>query len=144
MSKKQHVSHDWPDRVTKRDLRFDYYRGTGAGGQKRNKTSSACRITHLPTGLNAQSEEQRSQHQNKLTAWGRLREQLIPLMLDEQPKQRYASGFERVRTYHEPDSRVTDTRVPDRQWRYDDVLNGDAIGEIIDAVALCAPGESMG
>lgn len=124
----------WPTTVRREDLRIEYYRGSGAGGQKRNKTSSAVRLTHVPTGLRAQAQEERSQAQNLRTAWGRLCEQLVPLMRREVQRQRYASGDERVRTYHEPDQRVTDVRVDGRQWRYDDVIDGTALDEIVGAL----------
>jgi len=58
--------------LTKKDFRLDYYRGSGKGGQHRNKTSSACRITHLETGFCATSEDERSQHQNRKLAFNRL------------------------------------------------------------------------
>jgi len=58
--------------LTKKDFRIDFYRGSGKGGQHRNKTSSACRITHIATGLSSTSEDERSQHQNKKLAFNRL------------------------------------------------------------------------
>lgn len=58
--------------LTNKDFKIDYYRGTGKGGQKRNKTSSACRITHMKTGISASCEDGRSQYQNKMTAFKRL------------------------------------------------------------------------
>lgn len=70
----------WPDTVRKSDLRIDYYRGSGAGGQHRNKTDSACRITHLPTGLVGQSENSKHQRQNRTLAFRRLCAKLVPLM----------------------------------------------------------------
>ena len=60
--------------VTAADCRFDYYRGTGAGGQKRNKTESACRVTHLASGAVGQAEDTRSQHENKRLAFRRMGE----------------------------------------------------------------------
>lgn len=94
----------WPESVSKKDLRFGY------------------------------SEDQRSQTQNKRTAFRRLAEKLVPLMKREEARRRYAAGHERVRTYHQPDQRVTDKRVPGTQWRYDDVINGSSLGDIVDAI----------
>lgn len=127
---------DWPNRVTKKDLRVDYTKGSGAGGQKRNKTESAVRITHLPTGEVGYAEDERSQTRNKKLAFRRLAAKLVPLMTREIQRKRYAAGKERIRTYHEPDQRVTDKRVPGRRWRYDDVIHGDALGEITHATLL--------
>ncbi len=126
----------WPDNVTKVDLRVDYTKGSGAGGQKRNKTESAVRITHIPTGMTGYSEDQRSQTQNKKTAFRRLAEKLVPLMKREIVRERYAAGHVRIRTYHEPDQRVTDKRASGKRWRYDDVVHGDSLGEVIEAVAM--------
>jgi len=126
----------WPNNVTKADLRIDYYRPSGPGGQKVNKTSSACRITHIPTGIACSSEETRVQRQNRDTAFRKLVKLLIPLMkaaaLGEQPAK---PTLERVRTYHFPDQRVTDVRVSGKAWRPADVLDGDALDEIIGAVS---------
>ena len=124
----------WPDNVRKKDIRIDTYRGTGAGGQHRNKTDSAVRMTHIPTGITAQSESQRSQHQNKKTAFRQLAAKLIPIMKNVIQKERYAAGKERIRTYHQPEQRVSDVRIPGKRWRYDDVINGNALGDIIESV----------
>lgn len=127
---------DWPMRVTKKDLRIDRIRGSGAGGQKRNKTSSAVRITHIPTGLVGYSEDERSQRQNQKKAFRRLCDKLIPLMVREEKRERYAAGKERIRTYHQPEQRVTDKRCPGKQWRYDDVVDGGSLGEIIETIRM--------
>jgi peptide chain release factor 1 len=126
----------WPQDVRKKDLRVERIRGSGAGGQKRNKTSSAVRITHLPTGLVGYSEDERSQTQNKKTAFRRLADKLVPLMKQETVRERYAAGHVRIRSYHEPDQRVTDARIPGKRWRYDDVIDGSGLSDIIREVAL--------
>lgn len=123
----------WPFSVSKKDLRIDFYRGSGAGGQHRNKTDSAVRITHIPTGISAQCEEQRKQHQNKKIAFKRLANKLVPLMKSERVKDRY-SNRKRVRTYHAIRGTVKDDRVSDKVWGYDDVLQGKALEEVISAV----------
>lgn len=125
----------WPETVRKEDLRIETMRGSGKGGQHRNKTDSAVRITHIPTGEVGYSEDQRSQLQNKKTAFLRLAEKLTPLMKNEIKKQRYAAGMQRIRTYHEPDQRVTDIRTPGKQWTYDGVVFGRDLEDVIHSVA---------
>jgi protein subunit release factor B len=68
--------------ISKADVREDRYRASGAGGQHRNKTESAIRLTHLPTGIQVTATEQRSQHQNRAVAWERLREKLSSQTVD--------------------------------------------------------------
>lgn len=124
----------WPNDVRKKDLRIDYYRGSGKGGQHRNKTDSACRITHIPTGVVAQSEDQRSQHQNRITAFKRLAVKLIPLMRGVEKR---AAGLpvSRIRTYNEIRKTVKDDRVPGKTWSYNEVVDGDGIGDIIKTIS---------
>ena len=121
----------WPETVRKEDCRIEFTRGSGKGGQNRNKRDTACRITHLPTGLVGWAQDERTQGANRRLAIKRLFEQLIPIMKREAVKMRFAAGNERVRTYHEPDNRVVDEAVPGRVWQFDDVLNGKALDEII-------------
>jgi len=64
MKTKVKTGYDWPHDVTKKDLKISYYRGSGPGGQHRNKTDSACRILHLPTGISVESQDSKSQKQN--------------------------------------------------------------------------------
>lgn len=125
----------WPDDVTKKDLRIECIRGSGKGGQNRNKRDTAVRITHILTGLVGYAEDERSQWQNKKLAFQRLAKQLVPLMKHEAQKARY-NNTERVRTYHELDQRVVDARVEGKQWRYDDVIHDDALQEIIEEVSF--------
>ena len=121
----------WPQTVRKEDLRIDYYRGSGKGGQHRNKTDSACRITHLPTGIVAKSEDQRKQPQNRKTAFKRLAEKLIPLMKKAAKPETRATSDERVRNYHEPRQQVKDHTV-DKTYDYSDVLNGKGLDKIME------------
>lgn len=79
----------WPNDVTKKDLKIEYLRGSGNGGQKRQKTSSACRIHHIPTGLIGYAEDTRSQSTNRELAFNRLVTKLVPLIKNEQKKIRY-------------------------------------------------------
>jgi len=122
---------DWPDSVTKKDLRIEYFRGSGAGGQHRNKKDTACRITHIPTGLFSSCQEHKSQKQNLKTAFKRLADQLIPIMKKEEMKERYSAGNNRVRTYNEKYNRVTDERISDKIYTWDEVFNGNGLDKII-------------
>lgn len=123
----------WPETVRKSDLDINYFSGTGAGGQHRNKHQNCCRITHKTTGISAQCQEFRSKEQNTKRAFRRLAKKLVPLMKQEIKKARFEAGTNRIRTYHEPQARVTDHRVKDKQWTYEGVLYGNDLGKIIDA-----------
>lgn len=122
----------WPRDVRKADLRIETYRGSGPGGQHRNKTESAVRITHVPSGISAQSEDERSQHHNRRTAFRRLSEKLIPLMKDAARSPSPEMAAERIRTYHQPRNTVKDHRVPGKVWSYSDVVEGRGLGDVID------------
>jgi protein subunit release factor A len=126
----------WPNNVTEKDLRIDYYRGSGKGGQKRNKTSSACRIVHIPTGIMACAEDSRSQPQNRKNAFLRLADKLIPLMKEAAtPKFTYTEA--EVRVYRANDRIVRDKRIAGKIYDYYAVLQGNQLDEIIDT--LCQP-----
>ena len=90
----------WPDTVRKSDLEIKYYRGSGPGGQHRNKVETACRMKHIPTGITTCSEEFKSQAQNKKAAFRKLASKLTPIMKNEPQKERNSSGTEVVRTYN--------------------------------------------
>ena len=127
----------WPETVRKEDLEITYYRGSGAGGQRRNKVATACRIRHVPTGTVAQAEEHAKQGQNKKAAFRRLAAQLIPLM-NEAAKEAAGrddtdlpdSNNERIRTYNETRSSVKDHRTG-KVYEYKDVLNGKGLEDIL-------------
>lgn len=123
----------WPKDITRKDLRIDYYRGSGAGGQHRNKTDSACRITHIPTGIVAQCEDQRKQHQNKKIAFRRLVEKLLPIMKNSFKSPKTEKNNTTIRTYHALRSEVKDARLPGR-WDYNSVLEGKELDTILDAL----------
>ena len=129
----------WPDTVRKEDLEISYYRGSGPGGQHRNKTDSACRMKHTPTGTVTKSEEHKKQGQNRKAAWTRMTDILVPLMraaASNQPELEASS--ERVRTYHEPDQRVKDHRSG-KTYRYKDILDGkldDMFNDVAQSKAL--------
>mgnify|MGYP000012081753 FL=1 len=125
------------------DLKIDVYRASGAGGQHVNRTESAVRITHIPTGVVVQCQDDRSQFKNKEKAMNHLRAKLydqqkesIDSAYSEKRKLQIGSGdrSERIRTYNYPQGRVTDHRINLTLYKLDDVVSGDALGEIIDAL----------
>ena len=133
------------------DLRIDTFRSSGAGGQHINKTSSAIRITHLPTGMVVECQDQRSQLQNKEKALQVLRSRLYQQKVEAQQSEvaaqrrsQVGSGMrnERIRTYNFPQGRVTDHRIGLTLYRIDDVMNGD-LDEIIDALTAAEQAEKL-
>ena len=125
------------------DLKIDVYRASGAGGQHVNRTESAVRITHIPTGTVVQCQDDRSQFKNKEKAMNHLRSKLYDLQksqidseYSERRKLQVGSGdrSERIRTYNYPQGRVTDHRINLTLYKLDEVVSGDALGEIIDAL----------
>jgi len=122
------------------DLEIDTFRASGAGGQHINKTDSAIRITHKPSGIVVTCQDQRSQHKNRDRAMAVLRSKLYDLALYEKEsgvaqarREQVGTGArnERIRTYNYPQGRVTDHRINLTLYRIDEILNGD-IDEIID------------
>ncbi len=120
--------------INSADLRIDTYRASGAGGQHVNKTDSAVRITHLPTGIVVECQDERSQHKNRARAMSLLRARLLTeeqdRQLAEQAQTRrllVGSGdrSERIRTYNFPQGRVTDHRINLTLYKLDEVLSGD-------------------
>lgn len=125
------------------DLRIDTFRASGAGGQHINKTDSAVRITHLPTGLVVECQDGRSQHANKAQAMKVLAARLNDKQKREaaakesaERKSLIGSGdrSERIRTYNYPQGRVSDHRINLTLYKIDSIMDGD-LGEIIDALA---------
>jgi peptide chain release factor 1 len=124
------------------DLRVDTYRSSGAGGQHVNKTDSAIRITHIPTGLVVECQEERSQHKNRSKAMSLLRSRLLAAEQEKQHseqslarKLQVGSGdrSERIRTYNFPQGRVTDHRINLTLYKLASVMDGD-LGELIGAL----------
>lgn len=122
---KTKLGNSWPHQVDKSQLEITYYKGSGGGGQRRNKRETAVRIKHLPTGLVAQSEEHAHGEQNKKAAFKRLCEKLIPIMKKESKKERHTAPEVRIRTYKEKDNLVIDERLPGRTFSYESILNGE-------------------
>ncbi|MBS0327910.1 MAG: peptide chain release factor 1 [Proteobacteria bacterium] len=125
------------------ELRIDTFRASGAGGQHINKTDSAVRITHLPTGIVVECQDDRSQHRNRAQAMAVLASRLVDRERREreqkeaaQRKSLIGSGdrSERIRTYNFPQGRVTDHRINLTLYRIDAIMDGD-LDELIDALA---------
>jgi peptide chain release factor 1 len=122
------------------DLRIDTYRASGAGGQHVNKTDSAVRITHLPSGIVVECQDERSQHKNKARALSLLRAKLLSQAQEAQvSEQAYSRKLqvgsgdrsERIRTYNFPQNRVTDHRINLTLYKLDDILMGQ-LDQVID------------
>jgi peptide chain release factor 1 len=129
--------------VEDKDLRIDTYRSSGAGGQHVNKTDSAVRITHLPTGIVVAMQEERSQHKNKAKAMKILRSRIYEqqrIARDAahaaERKSQVGTGdrSERIRTYNYPQGRVSDHRINLTLYNIDEALSGSGLDDFIDAL----------
>jgi peptide chain release factor 1 len=125
--------------INKADLRVDTFRASGSGGQHVNKTDSAIRLTHLPTGIVVECQDERSQHKNRAKAMSVLQARLNSAQTDaaaqEQSQQRknlVGSGdrSERIRTYNFPQGRVTDHRINLTLYKLSEVMEG-ALEEVV-------------
>jgi peptide chain release factor 1 len=125
------------------DLKIDVFRSSGAGGQHINKTESAVRITHIPTGVVVECQDERSQHKNKDRAMKILRSRLYEAKLEEHNakiagERRLQVGRgnrnERIRTYNFPQGRISDHRINLTLYKLENILNGD-LDELLDALA---------
>ena len=134
------------------DLEIDTFRASGAGGQHINKTDSAIRITHKPTGIVVTCQDQRSQHKNRDRAMAVLRSKLYDIALNEQEsglaqtrKEQVGTGNrnERIRTYNYHQGRVTDHRINLTLYKIDEILNGD-LDEIIDSLITTDQARRLG
>ncbi|MFP4313256.1 MAG: peptide chain release factor 1 [Alphaproteobacteria bacterium] len=127
------------------DLRVDTYRSQGAGGQHVNTTDSAVRITHIPTGIVVEMQEERSQHKNRAKAMTVLATRIYDMQRQklaeeraEDRKSQVGSGdrSERIRTYNWPQGRVTDHRINLTLYKLDEVVSGEALNEITEALTM--------
>ena len=137
--------------IDPKDLKIDTFRSSGAGGQKVNKTSSAIRVTHLPTGTVLECQDERSQDKNKDRAISILTSRLYDEECRKQAdaiaserRSQVGSGMrnERIRTYNFPQGRVTDHRIGLTLYRIDQIMNGD-LDEIIDAIVTADQAERL-
>lgn len=137
--------------IDPKDIRTDVYRASGAGGQHINKTSSAVRMTHLPTGIVVAMQDQRSQQQNREKAMQILRSRVYDYYesenqseYDANRKSAVGTGdrSERIRTYNYPQNRVTDHRIGLSLNKLDRIMNGD-LGEVIDALIVYSQAEQL-
>ncbi len=133
------------------DLQIDVFRSSGAGGQKVNKTSSAIRVTHLPTGMVVECQDERSQYKNKDKALKVLRSRLLEIEREKQNaeiagerRSQVGTGdrSERIRTYNYPQGRVSDHRIGLTLYKIEQILNGD-LDEIIDALITADTAEKL-
>jgi peptide chain release factor 1 len=129
--------------IKNEDLRIETMRAGGAGGQHVNKTESAIRITHIPTGIVVMMQDSRSQHKNRASAMNILRSRIYDAERQRQDAARSAdrrekvgSGdrSERIRTYNFPQGRVTDHRINLTLYKLPQVISGEALGELVDAL----------
>ncbi len=126
--------------VQDKDLRIDIYRSSGPGGQSVNTTDSAVRITHIPTGIVAQCQDEKSQHKNKAKALKVLRSRIFEVetkkkederALDRKTQVGSGDRSERIRTYNFPQGRVTDHRISLTLYKLDQILNGEYLDDVI-------------
>jgi peptide chain release factor 1 len=136
-------AEDFDIEINEADVKTDTMRSGGAGGQHVNKTESAVRLTHIPSGIVVVVQEERSQHKNKAKAYAVLRARLYDAERSRKDQARAAdrrsqvgSGdrSERIRTYNFPQGRVTDHRINLTLYRLEEVMAGTALDEIIDAL----------
>lgn len=122
------------------DLRIDTFRASGSGGQHVNKTDSAIRLTHLPTGIVVECQDQRSQHKNKAQAMSLLASRIYQIELDKQLSEQAAERkslvgtgdrSDRIRTYNYPQGRVTDHRINLTLYKLDEIMQG-SLAQVID------------
>ena len=126
--------------IDKGDLRVDTFRASGAGGQHVNKTDSAIRLTHIPTGIVVECQDERSQHKNKARAMSLLQSRILTGMQEKQQQEQaderrnlVGSGdrSERIRTYNYPQGRVTAHRINLTLYKLSEVMEG-SLGEVVD------------
>ena len=133
------------------DVRVDTFRASGAGGQHVNKTSSAIRLTHIPTGIVVECQNERSQLQNKETAIKVLKTKLYEMEQEKknseiakERKSQVGSGdrSEKIRTYNYPQGRITDHRIGMTIYQFENFLNGD-LDEMIDSLIAIDRAEKL-
>ena len=145
------VVEDVEIEINPADVKMDVFRASGAGGQHINKTSSAVRLTHIPTGIVAECQTERSQFQNREYAMKLLKSRLYEIEktkrdqeLESSRRSQVGSGdrSEKIRTYNYPQGRITDHRIGMSIFQMDNFLNGD-LDELIDNLAAAANAEKL-
>ena len=145
------VVEDVEIEINPADIKMDVFRASGAGGQHINKTSSAVRLTHIPTGIIAECQTERSQFQNKDYAMKLLKSRLYEIekakqdaAIENSRKSQVGSGdrSEKIRTYNYPQGRITDNRIGMSIFQMDDFLNGN-LDDLIDNLAAAANAEKL-
>ncbi len=130
--------------INKGDLRVDTYRASGAGGQHVNKTDSAVRLTHLPTGIVVECQDERSQHKNRARAMSLLQAKLLTSVQDKQAAEQAeerrnlvgtGDRSDRIRTYNFPQGRITDHRINLTLYKLAEVMEGD-LGSVVDPLRV--------
>jgi len=138
--------------IEDKDLRIDVFRASGPGGQSVNTTDSAVRITHIPTGLVVSQQDEKSQHKNKAKGMKVLRARLYDLERQKKETERakdrqsqIGSGdrSERIRTYNFPQGRVTDHRINLTLYKLDQILAGEALIEVIEALTAADQADKL-
>jgi peptide chain release factor 1 len=144
-------AEDFDIDINENELKIDVFRSGGAGGQNVNKVETAIRITHIPTGLVVQCQDERSQLKNKLKAMKVLRSRLYELELEKRVKEtssqrqqmvKTGDRSEKIRTYNFPQNRLTDHRIGLTLYNLSDVMEGD-LGEIIEKLKLADRAEKL-
>lgn len=137
--------------IDPKDLQIDTFRSSGAGGQHINKTSSAIRVTHIPTGTVVECQDERSQHKNKEKALKVLRSRLLDAEIEKknaeiagERKLQVGTGdrSERIRTYNYPQGRVTDHRIGLTLYKLEQILNG-SLDELLDTLITADTAEKL-
>jgi peptide chain release factor 1 len=137
-------AHEVDFEIDEADLKIDTMRSSGAGGQHVNKTESAIRITHLPTGVVVAMQEERSQHRNRAKAMALLRSRILDAKQQkadaersEHRRSQVGSGdrSQRIRTYNFPQGRLTDHRINLTLYSLDRIIEGEGLDEVFDALA---------
>ena len=119
-------------KVTEDQFRFEWFSGTGKGGQHRNKHQNCCRCIHEPTGISANGTNSRSREDNRRAAYTVCLSRVVAHF--HQDTERYQAGTERIRTYHEADNRVVD-HASGYTDTYQNIITKDNLGDMIEARA---------